>query len=452
MTNRQRDEGSAMVITLMVIAVVTVLASTVLSVTVNNLGSVRRSQDAAAALDAADAGITQALAYLRSSGTRNLTCSPTCDTNPWGNRDNPTRLELPGATDQSFESWIEPLPTSADPAFYRVHSLGRSEDGARALQVDVELTLNATGLPLGVFARSVQGGGSASVTRESIYTTGCVYNRRLIALSGNDLATGIPAAVHSSKIITNSNGNTPNCSSSRKAIHSDSPCSATFPYDHDVLGGPLGSSGCSGNVTAFPDYYDSRDYDGDGQADLNGSYLRDDQALFDVFGIDDQPLNDAQTEQLEAIARSQGTYRTTHVVGASPDPAVNPDAVMFFDLADTDPGGVVDLNDIIGWGRDGNLSATDSRCEDRSLIIVIKGGNARLNSNQRLAATLVLTSRAPYGEVIKANGTADYIGTIFSDKINLVGNIDLSLDECFVRNLSPSLYTASVGNYLEVDR
>ncbi len=449
---RKNDEGSALVITIMVMAVVSVLASTVLAVTINNLGSVRRSQDASAALDAADAGVTQALAYLRSRGTRGLSCSPTCTANPWGNSANPTSLELPGVTDQSYDVWIEPRPTSSAPAFYRVHSLGRNEDGARAVQVDVELTLDATGLPLGVFARSVQGGGSASVQRESIYTTGCVYNRKQIAMSGNDLVTGIPAAVHSSKIVTESNGTNPNCSSSNKAIHEDGPCSTKYPYDHDVQGGPLTSTSCSGAVTAFPQYYGSRDLNSNGQIDVNGSYLRNDQALFDLFKIDDNPLNDAQMEQLKSIAQSQGTYRTTHVVGASPNPNTHPDSVFYFDLTDTDPGGIVNLNDIVGWGRAGNMSASHADCKQKSLIIVIEGGNARLNSNQQLAATLAMTSRAPYGEVIKANGTADFIGTIFSDKINLVGNIDLSLDECFLANLSPSLYTASVSNYIEVDR
>ena len=68
---------------------------------------------------------------------------------------------------------------------------------------------------------------------------------------------------------------------------------------------------------------------------------------------------------------------------------------MFFDLAQSDPGGTVDLNDVTGWGRSGNLSATDAACPKRSLLIVIDGGNAKMNSNISLAASLVLTSAAP---------------------------------------------------------
>ena len=115
---------------------------------------------------------------------------------------------------------------------------------------------------------------------------------------------------------------------------------------------------------------------------------------------------------------------------------------------------MVDLKDI-DVHRRSNQSAMnlgDPACRDESLVIVITGGNARFNGNPTLAATLVLMSRAPYGEIIKANGTAGLIGTVFADKINMVGNLDLSLDQCFLANLAPSLYTATVSDYLEVDR
>ena len=51
--------------------------------------------------------------------------------------------------------------------------------------------------------------------------------------------------------------------------------------------------------------------------------------------------------------------------------------MTYFDLTKTDPGGVIELDDIEGFGRDAGLSATDAAC---SLIIVIEGGSARLNS------------------------------------------------------------------------
>jgi hypothetical protein len=303
-----------------------------------------------------------------------------------------------------------------------------------------------------VFARTIEGGGSASVTRESVFSTGCVYNRSKIEMGTSiDAAYDIRAAVHSARIITDSNGNTSTCpANDHKAIHRSGPCDSQYPYDQDTNGGPT-TAPCNG-ATAYPAYYAAKDLDGNGTTDVNGSYVRDAASLMKLFNITDQPFTPTQLDDLRNVARSQGTYRTTAAVGASPDPATTPHAVMFFDLLGSDPGGTVDLNDIVGWGRAKDLSATSGACPKRSLLIIIDGGNAKMNSNQQLAASLVLTSHAPYGVVTHANGTADFIGTIFADHVNLVGNFDTSLDKCFIANLSPGLYSIQVQNYREVDR
>ncbi len=451
-----RDDGAALLITMMVVALVVVLGTTIMSVTVNNLGAARRSQDAALALDAADAGVAQALAYLRHSGVHALACSPTCAANPWGNSAAPASETMPG-THQSYHAWIEQLsaPAGQEPGRYRIHSLGLGGEGVRAVEVDVALG-SISSLPLGVFARSVNGGGNATVTRESIFSTGCVYNRSKIAMSTSDIdaAYGIPVAVHSSRYISETNGNNQNCAVSSKAIHKSGPCNTSYPHDQDVQGGSLTtpSTACAATQTGYPAYYAPRDLNGEGSIDVNGSYLRDDASLRALFGIRSQPFSPAELDDLRATARSQGSYFTSTSGWTSPDPAVNPHAVMFFDLAAADPGGTVDLNQITNWARTAGLAANSPQCLDRSLLIVIEGGNAKLNSNQRLAANLVLTSTAPYGEVVKANGTASFIGTIYADTVNLVGTVDLSLDACFMSNLSPSLLVATQGSYREIDR
>ncbi len=451
---RHDDDGSALLITVMVMAVITSLTTVVLAVSVNNLGAATRSQQSAGALDAADAGVTQAIVYLQQSAGRALTCAPTCASNPWGNQNAPQSVDLPGSTDQSFRVWIEPVPTTA-PVFYRVHSRGRDIDGIRLLEVDV--TLVGTHLPLGVFARAVNGGGSASVTRESIYTTGCVWRRNQIASSGIDAWTGIPASVHSSKTITEGNGSGNNCASDNKAIHKNGLCSSSYKYDHDSQYVYNSSDACTVaqqalGTSKWNKYYRPRDLDGVAGNDVAGSYLRDDAALRELFNVDDRdPFTPSQLDELRTIAQMQGTYFTSTTY-TSPNPVTNPDAVLFFDLANATGNREVDLNNITGWGRARGLAANHADCKSRSLIIVIDGGDAKLNSNQSLAATLVMTSRAPYGNVNKANGTADFIGTIFADSVNLVGNVDFSLDECFMNNLSPHLNTVSVSNYIEIDR
>ena len=158
---RTRDEGSALVITMMVIALVTVLATMALKVTVNDLGSSARTKDSAAALDAADAGVAQAMAHLRRSGVHGLRCSPTCTAPGWGRRAQPASFTLPGTADQSYTAWIEPIaPFPAnDPGIYRVHSTGRAGSGVRS--VDVDISVGRMGnVPLGSFGRSIEATGN----------------------------------------------------------------------------------------------------------------------------------------------------------------------------------------------------------------------------------------------------------------------------------------------------
>lgn len=458
-SRKANDAGSAMVLTLMVMAVVTALATTVATVTINNLQSSVRAQQAGSAVNAADAGIAQAMSYLRNSGVRDLGCSPTCVANAWGNQNNPTTMSVPGIAGQVYKVWIEPVAPFPlnDPGLYRIHSTGTAKGSAsRAVVADVQLT--TTDVPKGVFARTINGGGNASVARESIFSTGCVYNRSKIQMSGTDLAYGIPVAVHSSQIITDSNGTGQYCPTTNKPIHRTGtqnrdprPCNTAYPYDQDRLGGSLTGTTCESAQTQYPNYYAGRDLNGDGSQDVNGSYLKDDAALFDLFGIRSPALTQAQIDQMRTIAQSQGNYWTfaQSTQWTSPD---EPHAVMFFDLTQTDPGGVVDLNGITGFGRASNVSASDAACQSKSLIIIIEGGNVRLNSNQQLFASLFLTSSAPYGQVFKANGNSQFIGTIYADTVNLNGTADLSIDECFLDNVSPALLDLSVSSYRELDR
>src|SRR5690606_8561660 len=149
---------------------------------------------------------------------------------------------------------------------------------------------------------------------------------------------------------------------------------------------------------------------------------------------------------LRSIAQSQGNYHTTHSGWPSPDEA---NAVMFFDLQGASADKVVDLNAVVGFGRDPNLPDGPG-CLSRALVIVIDGGHARLNSNQKLAASLFVLT--PNGEVQKANGTAGFIGTIYADNVDLAGTVDVSLDKCFLANLGPGLLAFELGAYEELDR
>jgi hypothetical protein len=446
-TTRVPDEGSAMILAVLVMALLAVLTTTILGVSVNNLGATRRTQDSARALDAADAGLTQAVAHLRSSGRRGLACSPTCTTNPWGSSTTPMSQPVVGSTDQRWQAWIAPLPSSsARELRYRVTSRGLAGTGQRVVQADVALSLEPLGMPLGIFARSISGGGTPDLDGISIFTTGCVWNRTKLGFtSAPDAAYGIPTAVRSSRVITDSNGNgSSSCATNdNKRIHktaADRCRGAGDPlrWDQDSLGGS-----CAELASLHPTYYKAQNLDADAANDVDGTYLQDDAALRDLFGIADDPLPPDKLDELRAVARAQGNYWTTTTYTV-PQPDDHADSVMFFDLATAAPGSVVDLKALGDtWSQDG--------CQQRSLLIVIDGGNVRINGNSEIAASVVLTSKT-YGEVDKGNGTPDFVGTIFANTVNLAGTIDLSLNACFLDNLSPSLYTAVVGDYRELDR
>lgn len=455
---RRDDAGSALILTLMVMALVTGLATTVAVVTINNLQSSVRAQQAGSALNAADAGISQATSYLRNSGVRDLACSPSCSTNSWGNRTTPTSVSLTGDAGQAYTVWIEdvtPYPAN-DPGLYRIHSTGTAS-GAASRSVTADVTVTTTNLPKGVFARTISGGGSASVARESIFSTGCVYDRSKITMVPGeiDLAYGIPIGVHSSQIITLSNGSGQYCPTTNKPIHdpSKSPaerhCNTAYPYDQDKLGGSLSSTSCASTQTTYPAKYGPQDLDGVAGNDVEGSFLKDDAALFKLFDLSTPSLTQAQIDQLRTVAQSQGNYHESASGWSSPDES---NAVMFFDLQGASVGDVVDLNLITGFGRDPDVADGSAACLSKSLVIVIEGGNAKLNSNQQLAASLFLTSAAPNGQVLKANGTSKFIGTIFADNVNLVGNTEISIDTCFLANVSPALLDLSLQNYVEQDR
>ena len=454
------DRGSAMVITLMVLALVTALSTTVAVVTINNLRASLSAQQSGGALNSADAGIAQAMAHMRVAGVRDLDCTSAAPAAPacsraWGSS-NRTTVTMSAATGQSYQVWIEsvaPFPAN-QPGRYRIHSLGKAS-GSASREVVTDVVVVTEDVPKGIFARTISGGGSASVARESIFSTGCVYQRSKIRMVEGeiDAAYGIPIGVHSSQVITDANGSTQYCTPTNKALHSKtSPvrtCDPAYPYDQDKLGGSLSGTACSSAQTTYPDHYGAQDLNGDGSTDVHGSYIKDDDTLFDLFNINPRGLSPFQVEEYRAIAEAQGNLWTESTGWTSPD---EENAVMFFDLSEDDPGGTVDLNDITGFGRVGNLASTDAACTTRSLMIVIEGGNARLNSNQRLAASLFLTSGAPNGQIFKANGTANFIGTMFADNINLTGNVDLSLDPCFIDNVPPGLLEFSLERYRELDR
>lgn len=445
---RARDEGTAMILTLMVMALVTVLGTTVLNVTINNLSATRQSEDSARALDAADAGLTQSVARLRSQGVRGLGSTP-CTTDGWRGTPPLISQSVPGGGGQTYQTWIAQCVSSTSGIRKTlVTSRGAAGRGVRVLQEQVSLTI-PHGLPLGAFGRSLESNGTPDLNGISLFSTGCVWSRSALDFHGStDLAYNIPAAVHTSKIITDSNGTGANCpATDSKRIHSTTasqcqPATGATRYDQDSLGGP-----CAALETAYPTYYGAQDTNGDGIAEVQGTKIADDQTLFDLFNIAPDPFTPTQLIDLRAVAKTQGSYYVNSASASSyavPDPTAYPDAVLYFDFKGSAIGSTVNLD---------KLATTwppSTTCAARSLLVVIDNGNASMNGNSGVAATVVLTSRT-YG-TFQTRGTSTLVGSVFANTLDLGGTANLKFDACSVSNLSPRLFIATTSAYLELDR
>lgn len=445
------DAGAAIVMTMFVIALLTAIGVTVVTISVKNLDNAGADRQALSALANSEAGVAQAVSYLKRSGVGGLACSPTCTANPWGNSTAPYSFTV-GSGDR-YRVWIEKIQpldvTTGTPGTYRIHSVGTSGNapGSRTVTTDVQVA--PFKFPIGVFSDSVQAGGNGSIQRESLFSTGCIYKRSKINFQGVDKVYGIPAAAHSAQYVTDSQGSGSACpSSDKKNIHTPSksgpqPCNTTYPYDQDAQGGPLSGTSCD------------RAY--------NGTYpttsrIGSVEEMAKTYGFQPEGLTASQLDLLRTAAMEQGFYFTNTtaipaVLGDSTASLNYPNPVLFYDLQGSAVGGLVDLNDLSStYGRATPVAPGDSGCNGRNVVVVVRNGNVRMNSNSVLVASVFALGPAPYGNVTKANGTANLIGTIYARSLDLTGTANVDLDDCFLANPPGGLLNVTVTNFREVDR
>jgi hypothetical protein len=444
-----------MIVTLMVIALVAALAATVTTVTINNLQASQLSREAGVAVNAADAGVAEAVSYLRANGVRGLCARPTVYDPLAPNFDKAFNLATQTCVSgPSMGTRVPGQPYAVlivTDAAYPASELGRyliysrgvgAGDAAKVVSAEVEV--KGVGVPKsGFFGHAVAASGNNLDVRQSIFSTGCVYFRSKLDMSGID-AYGLPVAIHSSQIVTDDNGTSPNCATSSKAIHQSSPCYAPAghvsngAFDQDVLGGSLEGAAGAGCRTART-LYPGISADTWAKYYPNGSKIADRADLLRLFDIKDPALTQAEIDQLRFVAKFQGNYKTA----ASASDSFTPNgrqAVLFYDLN----GGKVDLGTIRGFKPPGG-----GACVTRSLVVVISGADAVFPTGDALAASVFVVTP---GKSYTANG-GNLVGTVFADLINLGGNTAVSqLDQqCYVDNPSPSLLTFTVTSYREID-
>lgn len=456
------DRGNAIIMVLMVIMVLTALSTTASVMAINNTQNSAVDRAAGTALQVSEGGIAQALTWMQFWGPNALSCSPGCPAggyNDWGDGPDPLNPTAPyGHTvtlgnGERYVVWIEKVSAFMPPAsrtgLYTIHSEGKSKaasarSGVRNMAVDV--TVKPFEFPIGVFARQVDAGGSGGVRYQSLFSSNCIAGRDKITFSGNDAYYGVPAAAHSANYIGGKQNF--NCSgTSNDAIHRAGVCNTSYPNDTDLGGGPLTvGSPCYGNGLL------------NGNTWLTTSKETSPQGMEDTYGFKVYPngLSNTQLDTLRTAAQQQGFYftNTTAVpaaLGAANAWQTYPHPVLFYDLKGAAIGGEVDLNDLGGYGRPYPLAANSAQCTPYGAVVVVLNGNVKLNSNTVLTANVFAPGPSPYGQVTKANGTGQLIGTIFADRVDIRGTADVYLDQCFLTNMT-SLWTMTLSEYREVDR
>lgn len=460
--------GVALIVTITVLAVLTSLSATVVLVSINNIQNAGRDRQATGALDIAEAGIAQGYEYMRATGILALRCkevvdpatlvstfSPECTdptTSPWARMDAPQSFTL--APDHVAKVWISELSKPSPPQIrygtYRIHSVGTvgrvgtNSGGKREIHVTVQA--QPVKFPLGVFSENFSAGGAPGVATESVFSTGCIQGREDIIPPGTtatDPAYGIPAGVHTTGYIVEGTGGGSECTAtSSKNIHKPgAPCNANYPYDQSLGGGPLDPANpahapCLNGATLIP---------GTGPGTSAAAAYTSRFTDADLARYDYRPggLSNSEYLTLRSKAISQGTYFKGTTSFTWPDPATNPNPVIYIDLADTAEAGSevqVQGNDIpAGYGL--------TNCGTHSVVLVVRGGSARINSNVRLVGSLFI----PEG-TYRGNGNATIIGTLFAKNIDpLNGTADFSMQQCFLDNPPTGLVAVTPVEFQEVE-
>lgn len=455
----QRDQGSALVMTMLVLAVMTGLATTVFVLSSRNLKNAARDRQATAALADSEAGIGQAVAYIRSVGLKPLACAPNCNAaNPWGEQpasvdgDPYPSQQVTLATGDTYQVWIEPVQPfipGRQEGRYRVHSIGSANGtGTRTVVEDVVIT--PFSFPIAVYGDQINAGGGGKILTESLFTSGCVFKRSRLNFQGVDPVYGIPAAAHSNSIITDDQvpGNGSGCpTTSGRNEHISGPCNTSYPFDQDAQGGSLSGTSC---------YQLGATMAGSDPTYAKTSYMSD---VAKTYGFSQSGLTSAELDMLRTSAQQQGFYFTDTsqipaVLQANATAKNYPNPVLFYDLKGAAVGGSVNLGqlDATTYGRPSPLSSTDSACSTVNFILVVVNGNVQLQSNATLVGSIFAMGPSPYGQILKSNGTANLIGTMYGRSIDMTGTVNVNLDDCFLANLPGNLLNVRPTNFREVDR
>ena len=486
------DSGVALVTAMLIMMVLTAIGATVALVGINNMQNASRDRAAQSSLGAGDAGVAQAVEYLRSNGVGGLKCLESnltaCSSNPagWSNPTNPKKIPLDSAGvgcttgNNCAKVWIGIVQAYAPPTVkvgtYNIHSEGVYGPGPSARNIVSTVKVTPDKFPIGVFGETTSGNGGTGVYSESLFTRGCVSpidtgSGNGTRFTGVDSFWGEPAAAHttghiSSKVNCGSNGYIQQTGASA-ATPLASHCSSysALKYMQSGDGGLVDSSNgsaCYRNYTkADGTYYpegtcpagvtSSRT---DGLCDTTAFTTADLQR----YGYRPRGLTDAQYAGLKARAQGTGTYNipvgsVTTQINAALAAGIN-DPVLYWDCsasASNCSSGSISLKySDFPAGTFANAPAAAGSCADpyRIVTVVVEHGSLDFQGGNNTwfdGAFFV-----PDGS-FTGHGGYEILGTLFSNNLDLGGTQQWQLDSCWVTNFPGAVISVTQSGFREDD-
>lgn len=480
---QQRDRGAALLVVIGIGAVMTAFAFTAITLTTNNLKNTVRDKQANSALATSEAGVAEAVEYLRSAAKlTSLGCmepvplvepSPVpagqaacyATTQSWTSKKTPMRVAVDGGgstctvAQTCYLVWISTVvaydPVTAPVGKYLVHSTGKFGNGPASRSVVVDVSVRPYPFPLGVFAETFTGAGGVGITRESLFTRNCLTGRAADGSTGGglrfggdvDLAHDMPPSAHSTDAIsTGSSCVSPNGTESGNVIHKPGlPCNLTVPDYYDQSRGGADLSGLTGTV-CFRKW-----------TSLQTGRKYPETSLFTTadlqqVGYRPRGLSDDVYDTLASRAKASGTYFTDRQ--ANPFTALNAlggaQAVLYYKVPFGDKVTLGPTNFPAAYLR----TEQDSGCTGNPIIIVVEGGDLTLNSvgngNSNPVTGIATSIFVPDG-AYAGQGSVWVIGTLFAKEAKLAGTQDFRLDKCFVKNPPSAVIDVQVDGFREDD-
>jgi hypothetical protein len=492
---RDHDAGVALVTALLVCLVLLAFGGVVATLGVNNLRNANNDRAAGASLGAGDAGVAQAVEYLRNNGVGGLNCPDanpsSCSANPagWSNPSSPKLVALDSAAagctnggTNCAKVWIGVVQAFAPPAvrsgIYNIHSEGIYGPGPSARQLVVTVKVTPDTFPIGVFGQTVSGNGGTTLYTESLYTTDCVSpiytgSGNGTRFTGLDTFWGQPAAVHttthiSSKVHCGSNGYIASGSPS-----STSPAAAACPNNAALNGDQSSDGGLVSAAFGSACYHSYQRPDGSwypdgvcpsGVASPYGNGLCDTTAFTTAdlqrYGYRPRGLSDAEYAALKSRAQAEGTYNVAvGSLSATVTNLVNSginSPVVYWDCSNA--GSICSTSSPLSLSPSNfptglfasAPTAVGQTCPSplRVLTIVVEHANIVFQGGNN--AWFDAAIFAPDGS-FNGNGGYQILGTLFSNNLDLGGTQAFALDSCWLTSFPGPVLSVTQTNFREND-